>query len=157
MGLIAGKLSRDASRVEESKKKLNIDFGKQSMPATSIKKEIKKSVPVSTSVFKLDREAQLPTIFVEIAKISIKKEKSKRTKKNTDVGEEEETKCFSKVFGPIGKNPVAKPNSERLQKLLAEFPQRTKPKKKETEATCFTATQWQSTFNKLTGFNIEIP
>ena len=121
------------------------------------KLEIKKTKPSTAAVFKLDREALLPSVLVNIGT----HEERKRGKKRQPE-EQEEQKCTSLVFGQIGYNPVPRPNQERLQKLLAEFPQAKKPKVKaanaqqETTTTCFTATEWQSTFNKLTGFDIEV-
>ena len=66
MALISAKLAKESHRVTESKK-LNIDFTKQSMPKPSATKEIKKTQSACTSVFKLDRESQLPTVRVLVA------------------------------------------------------------------------------------------
>jgi len=106
------------------------------------------AVPVKTksaceSVFRLDREASLPDITIRIAKMKVPSKDERKSKKTKE--------CTSKVFGPITRSSLPQPNLERLQKVLAEFPQRTKKAE-----TCLTAGQWQTTFTMLTGFDVKI-
>ena len=80
MALIQAKLSKESQRITQSKK-LNIDFTKQPMTNQSAKLEIKKTKPSSAAVFKLDREALLPSVNVNIATQALPKEERKRSNK----------------------------------------------------------------------------
>ena len=66
--------------------------------------------------------------------------------------ESEEGKCVSKVFGPIDRHPLPQRSREKLNKLLADFPQR----RKQAQENCFSASDWQLTFSKLTGLSVTI-
>ena len=122
--------------------------------------KVKKSVAACESVFKLDRDAHLPEVLVTVACATEGREENKRAKNSVKAKvvasvAEESKACVSRVFGPLSSYPVPQPNKERLQKILAEFPAARKASKTE-ETTCFTANEWQTTFNKLTGFNVTI-
>lgn len=132
---------------------------------------LKKTQSACESVFKLDREARLPAISVIVAKPVFARaddkndgrKKSKVITHKVQPPRREETPkqaiddqyCVSRVFGQISENPVQKPNCERLKQLFSVFPQR-KPGKRVQEATCFTATEWQETFNRLTCLDIKV-
>ena len=70
---------------------------------------ITKTKSACETVFKLNREAQLPSIDVLVAKpVVMKEEKKKRVLASPTL------KCVSKVFGPIDSSPLPTPNQERL-------------------------------------------
>lgn len=121
--------------------------------------KVKKSVAACETVFKLDRDAHLPEVLVTLASATKGKEERKKVKSSVKAkvvpAPEESKACVSRVFGPLASYPVPQPNKEKLQKILAEFPAARKASKTE-ESTCFTASEWQTTFNKLTGFNVTI-
>ena len=66
MALISAKLAK-AKTKDPKNSHLNIKFDKQSMPAPNVPtKEVIKSKSTSETVFKIDRDAKLPNVTVDI-------------------------------------------------------------------------------------------
>lgn len=65
LALIAKAIAKNKVKAEKHKIH-NIDFTKQAMPAATVKNELKKTKSACDTVFKLDRDAQFPTIKINV-------------------------------------------------------------------------------------------